>query len=136
MAGFNFGKIGSIISKVCDTDYVDIYRALPDMSERQLVHSNQLCNIQLQNADNPNPLAVDVVPVVTSVKIHFPIEADIQNNDYLIARKTDAEGNTLSIYRGVCGYPVVEQARQSVVLEMNTAEAPGKSNAPRDEWVM
>ena len=107
-------KMADIIHKNLDTDYIDIKRNGIE------IYSNIRCNIEIVSTDVADNLAVDVVPIITSLRIHMPQYVDIRNNDYIIAKKMSSDNRILQVYGGVCGYPSVNQARKSVSMTMNT----------------
>ena len=121
MSGFNFGQIGNIISELFDTDYVDIKR---DASgQLQEIYSNIQCHIAFTSTDNPNPETVDIKPIIQSLTIHFSLWVDIKNNDYIIAKRMDNNGNLLAVYSGRCGNPIVSEGRQKVLVTMSGTES-------------
>jgi hypothetical protein len=121
MSGFNFGQIGNIISEFFDTDYVDIKR--DTSGQLQEVYSNIPCHIAFSSVDNPNPETVDIKPIIQSLTIHFALWVDIKNNDFIIAKKMDNDGNLLAVYSGRCGNPIVSQGRKKVSVIMSATES-------------
>lgn len=121
MSGFNFGQIDNIMSELFDSDYVDIKRDVGN--ELQEIYSNIPCHIAFNSADNPDPTSVDTKPIIQSVNIHTPNWVDIRNNDFLVAKRMDNEGNILIVYSGRCGNPVVSQGRKKVVMSMNATDS-------------
>ena len=121
MSGFNFGQIDNIMSELFDTDYVDIKRDVGN--ELQEIYSNIPCHIAFNSADNPDPMGVDIKPIIQSVNIHTPNWVDIRNNDFLVAKRMDNKGNILIVYSGRCGNPVVSQGRKKVVMSMNATNS-------------
>jgi len=121
MSGFNFGQIGNIISELFDTDYVDIKR--DTSGQLQEIYSNILCHIAFTSTDNPNPETVDIKPIIQSLTIHFPLWVDVKNNDFIIAKRMDNNGNLLAVYSGRCGNPIVSQGRQKVLVTMSGTES-------------
>lgn len=121
MSGFNFGQIGNIISELFDTDLVDIKR--DTSGQLQEIYSNIPCHISFASTDNPNPETVDIKPIIQSLNIHFPLWVDIKNNDFLIAKRLDNNGNLLTVYNGRCGNPIVSQGRQKVSMSMSATES-------------
>lgn len=120
MSGFNFGQIGNIMSEMFDTDYVDIKR---DVSgQLQEVYSNISCHVAFVSADNPDPATVDIKPVIQSLNVHFPLWVDVKNNDFIVAKRMDGDGNLLAVYSGRCGNPIVSQGRQKVSVAMSATE--------------
>ena len=130
MSGFDFDRIADKLSAVMDTDSIDVWRITSAEPDRVLVCSDVKCHIEMQSADNPNPVAVDVPPIIQSLRVHMPTWVDIRNNDFVVAKKMDSAGNVIITYRGVCGFPAVDQARQSVLLTMNAATSPEEPPAP------
>jgi hypothetical protein len=110
----NFGIISDIISQNFDIDLIDIKRNGIE------IYSNIPCNIQINTADNPDTTAIDVVPIVTSLTIHMNQYVDIQNNDYIVAKRMSNDRQILEVYTGVCGFPSVWQSRKSVNMAMAT----------------
>jgi hypothetical protein len=45
---------------------------------------------------------------------------DIQNNDYIVAKRMSNDRQILEVYTGVCGFPSVWQSRKSVNMAMAT----------------
>ena len=128
MSGFNFGQIGNIISELFDTDYVDIKR---DINGRlQEIYSNVICHISYSSVDNPNPETVDIKPIIQSLTIHFALWVDIKNNDFIIAKKMDNNGNLLAVYSGRCGNPIFSQGRQKVSIVMSATESENPTPVP------
>lgn len=132
MNGFNFGRIGDIISKVMDTDYIDIRRDI----EGQLVevYSNIPCHIAYVSIDNPNAETVDIKPIIQGITIHFPLWVDVRNNDFIIAKKVDVDGAMGGVYSGRCGNPVVSQGRKKVLMNMDATEPEQPTPIPPDEY--
>ena len=121
MAGFKFGKIGGVLSKFMDTDYIDIKR---DIDGRlQEVYSNVPCHLEMSGVDNPDTLTVDLKPIVQSVVIHMGTWVDVQNNDFIVAKKMGLEGEILQVYSGRCGNPITDQGRKKVVMGMNATDS-------------
>ena len=120
--GINFEKISNIISENFDIDLMDIYREVEGFVERQEIYSNIACNIEIVQADNPDPTAIDVVPIVSSIRIHMPNWVDVRNNDYIIAKRMSNDRQILQVYRGVSSEPAVWQARKSINMKMSTIE--------------
>ena len=121
MSGFNFGQIGNIISELFDSDLIDIKRDSGGTLKE--VYSNVSCHIAYSSTDNPDPLSVDVKPIIQAINIHLPVWVDIQNNDFIVAKKMDSNGNLLRVYSGRCGNPVVSEGRQKVLMDMNSTES-------------
>lgn len=128
MSGFNFGQIGNIISELFDTDYADIKR---DSDGRlQEVYSNILCHVAFSSVDNPNPETVDVKPIIQSLNVHFPLWVDVKNNDFIVAKRMDNDGNLLTVYSGRCGNPIVSQGRKKVLVTMSATESETPTPVP------
>lgn len=125
------GQIGDIISKIMDNAFLDIYRNIVGVPKHVLLYSNVPCNVNVKKGiDNPNPLSVDIMPIISMIQIATPIWADIQNGDYLIAKQVDKNNEILISYRGICGFPAVTQSRQYVLMQMNAAATPDEPIAP------
>ena len=125
MPGYNFGKIGSLVRKMMDTDTMDIFRrtetinsdgtfgeTMPDGA----LYQDVPCHIVFNSSDNPDPDSIDVKPIIISITIHCGVDTDLQNNDYIQAKKLDARGNVLEVYAGVIGFPTLHQSGQSAVM--------------------
>ena len=128
MSGFNFGQIGNIMSEMFDTDYVDIKRDVS--SQLQEVYSNIPCHIAFASTDNPDPTTVDIKPIIQSLNVHFPLWVDVKNNDFIIAKRMDNDGNLLEVYSGRCGNPIVSQGRQKVSVAMSATESENATPVP------
>ena len=125
----DFTKLATPISNALDTDFMDIYRQVEGSPERDLVYSNVPCHIAIKSTDNANPENVDTQPIITSLRIHCPNWVDIKNNDYVIAKKSDLNGNILNYYEGIVGEPATSMARQFVDMAMAT-EKKGEEPEP------
>ena len=115
----NFEKISNTIHKHFDIDLMDIYRAVEGSSERVEIYSNVPCNIEINQEDNPDPTAIDVVPIISTLVIHMQNWVDVRNNDYIIAKKMSNDGQILAVYSGVCGEPAVWQSRKTINMQMS-----------------
>ena len=118
----DFTKIAEPVSNALDTDFMDIYRQVEDNPERDLLYSNVPCHIAIKSSDNANPETVDVKPIIVSLRIHCGTWVDIKNNDYIVAKKCDLNGNVLNYYEGVIGEPATSMARQFVDMKMSSAQ--------------
>jgi len=127
---FDFGKIGEIVGNVMDSDEIDIGRSvpitLPDGSSgvtdpKVPIYKNVKCHLSFNSTDNPDPVSVGSVPIIMSITINCPVTVDLQNADYIIARKLAADGTVLEEYQGTIGAPATSQSRQSAVMEMRQA---------------
>ena len=121
MSGFNFGQIGNIMSELFDSDFIDIKRDVG--SNLQELYSNIPCHIAFATTDNPDPTTVDIKPIIQSINIHMPLWVDIKNNDFIVAKRMNSEGNLLKTYSGRCGNPIVSQGRQKVLMTMSSTES-------------
>lgn len=128
MAGFNFGKIGETISKVMDSDFIDIKRDIN--GKVQEVYSNIPCHIAYSSIDNPDPLTVDIKPIIQAITVHLQLWVDIRNNDFIIAKKIGSDGSIVATYSGRCGNPVVSQGRKKVLMQMNGTESDEPTPTP------
>ena len=120
MAGFDFGKIGDVISNVMDSDFIDIKR--DNAGKLEEVYSNIPCHIAYASTDNPDPKTVDIKPVIQSITVHLQLWVDIRNNDYIVAKKIGSDGSIIATYSGRCGNPVVSQGRKKVLMQMDGTE--------------
>jgi len=127
---FDFGKIGEIVGNVMDSDEIDIGRStlitLPDGSTTVTdpkfpIYKHVKCHLSFNSTDNPDPVSVGSVPIIMSITINCPVSVDLQNADYIIARKLAADGTILEEYQGTIGAPATSQSRQSAVMEMRQA---------------
>ena len=123
-------KAAKIIGNYFDVDFLDIYRNLPETPGRVLLYSNIRCHYQIRQADNANPMSVDVMPIISIVQINMPLWVDIQNGDYLIVKRINENDEILIAYRGICGHPAVNHLRQTVSMEMTTIATPDEFVAP------
>lgn len=119
-----FEGISKIMHKHFDIDLIDIKRKGIE------IYSNIPCNIQINQSDNPDTTAIDVVPIVSSLTIHMEQYVDIQNNDYIVAKRMSSDRKILEVYTGVCGFPSVWQARKSVNMKMETLSSETEVTPP------
>ena len=130
----DFGKIGNIMAKVMDSDYIDIKR---DIDGRlQEVYSNIPCHIAYSSVDNPDPTTVDIKPIIQSLTVHCPLWVDLRNNDFIVAKKAGSDGDLIATYSGRCGNPVVSQGRKKVSVSMNATEPENPTPLPPKESVI
>ena len=131
MAGFNFGQIAPILSEYFDTDEIDVGRSeeitLPDGSETVTdpntpKYERIPCHLSFNDVDNPNPAAVGSVPITHALTINCAIGVDLQNADHIWARKLSNTGTVLARYEGTIGEPVINQGRQSAVMQVRRGE--------------
>lgn len=120
----DFEKISKVTSKYFDIDLLDIKRNGIE------IYSNVPCNIQINQSDNPDTTAIDVVPIISSLTIHMEQYVDIQNNDYIVAKRMSKDRKILEVYTGVCGFPSVWQARKSVNMKMETLSSETEVTPP------
>ena len=130
---FDFGRIGKAIARIMDSDYIDIKRDVN--GKLQEIYTNIPCHVSYASTDNPDPTSVDVKPIIQSISVHLQNWVDIQNNDFLVAKKIDSEGNIAAVYSGRCGNPVVSQGRKKVSMQMNGTEAESPSPIPPKDGV-
>lgn len=129
MNKINFEPIGRAM-QVFDTDLINIGRRQeienPDgttgeTSPDEPIYINIPCHISFVSADNPDPSNVDTQPVVTGIKINCDLSIDLQNGDYITAKKMANDGETvLETYTGIIGFPEVTQSRKSAIMQMRT----------------
>ena len=120
MSGFNFGQIGDVLSDFMDSDFIDIKR--DSGGKLQEVYSNIPCHLSFNSTDNPDPNSVDTKPIIQSITVHCANWVDIQNNDFIVGKRMDNQGNLLKVYSGRCGNPIVSQGRQKVLMTMSATE--------------
>jgi hypothetical protein len=130
---FNFGRIANIISTFMDSDFIDLKRDVDGFLTQ--IYTNIPCHIEYNNTDNPDPNTVDIKPIIQSIKIYFPLWVDIQNNDYIIAKKCDDKKNILAVYSGRCGNPIVYQSRKEVLMEMGSTESDVPVPTPAEDRI-
>ena len=115
--------------KAFDTDAMDVYRIMeienPDGTTGETtmdtpIYKDVACHIAFVSADNPDPVTSDTQPVQVGLQINCPLEVDIQNGDYIIAKKLSNDGEVLEIYKGKIGEPSVTQSRKSAQMKMET----------------
>ena len=119
----DFTRLATPISNALDTDYMDIYRQVEGSPDRDLLYSNVPCHIAIKTSDNADPSSVDTQPIITSLRIHCPIYGGanyLKNNDYIVAKKCDLNGNILNYYEGIIGEPATSMARQFVDMAMSS----------------
>jgi len=126
----DFTRLSEPISNALDTDYIDVYRQIDESPERDLYATNVKCHIAIKTMDNSDPDNVDVQPVITSLRIHCGTWVDLKNNDYIIAKRCDLNGNVLHYYSGIIGEPAVSMARQSVNMIMSSLKQDDKPIPP------
>lgn len=120
MSGFNFGQIGDVLSNFMDSDFMDIKRDLSGKLEE--VYSNIPCHLSFNSTDNPDPTSVDIKPIIQSITVNCANWVDIRNNDFIVGKRMDNQGNLLKVYSGRCGNPIVSQGRQKVLMTMSATE--------------
>lgn len=128
MSGFNFGQIGNIMSELFDSDLIDIKRDVG--SNLQEIYSNIPCHIAFVSTDNPDPTTVDTKPIIQSINVHMPLWVDIKNNDFIVAKRMDSDGNLLKTYSGRCGNPIVSEGRQKILMTMSATESEDPTPVP------
>lgn len=116
---FNFGQISNVISQYMDTDLIDIKRNVS--GELQEIYSNIPCHIEILSTDNPDIASIDIKPIIHSINVHMNQFIDIQNDDYIVAKKMSNDNTILETYSGRCGNPVVDQARKKVNMVMSSS---------------
>lgn len=131
--GFDFGRISDVISKVVDTDYIDIQRDIG--GSLQEVYSNIPCHVAYSSVDNPDPNSVDIKPIIQSLTIHIRQWVDVRNNDFIIAKKVGSDGKLIAVYSGRCGNPVVSQGRKKILVTMSATEPEEPTPLPPKESV-
>lgn len=132
-AGFDFGQIGSTLSRYMDTDLMDIRRDVDGSLVE--VYSNIPCHIAYMSVDNPNPETVDIKPIIQNMSIHMELWVDIRNNDFVIAKKMGSDGSLLAVYNGRCGNPVVSQGRKKAMVTMSSTESEDVTPIPPSDPV-
>ena len=114
-------KAAKILSDYFDVDFLDVFRKLPEAPGRARLYTNIPCHYQILRADNPDPMTIDIMPIVSTVQINMPFEVDVQSGDYLIVKRTDEFNEILAVYHGVCGQPNVNHLRKNILMSINTA---------------
>ena len=125
----NFEPIGEAM-RAFDTDLMNISRKTPvvnpdgttgETNVNTPLYSNVPCHIAFIEGDNPNPETIDTNPVIVGIEIHCGLEVDLQNNDYITAKKMADDGKTvLETYSGIIGFPSTSQSRKSAIMRMRT----------------
>ena len=127
MAGFDFGQIGGLIGNIMDTDSIDICRSqpitLPDGSitvtdAKTPVYTDVKCHLSSNSTPNPDPATAPASPVIVSMTINCAVDVDLQNADWIKARKLDSSGNVMAHYEGAIGTPTMNQSRQEAITVM------------------
>ena len=128
MNKINFEPIGEAL-KAFDTDSMDIARKMeienPDgtTGETEIetpIYTNVPCHIAFISADNPDSATSETKPIIVGLRINCSLDVDIQNGDYIIAKKLSNSGDVLETYKGVIGEPSVSQSRKSAEMKMET----------------
>lgn len=128
MSKINFEPIGDAM-KLFDTDEMDIHRKMevenPDGTTGETpqdvpLYTKVACHISFVTADNPSSLTADTQPVIVGLKINCSLDVDLQNGDYIVARKLSNSGEILETYSGIIGEPSVSQSRKSAQMKMET----------------
>ena len=124
----NFEPIGEAL-KAFDTDSMDIARKMeienPDGTTGETgietpIYINVPCHIAFISADNPDSATSETKPIIVGLRINCSLDVDIQNGDYIIAKKLSNSGDVLETYKGVIGEPSVSQSRKSAEMKMET----------------
>ena len=131
MAGFDFSRIGNVISQFFDSDFIDIKRN--QNGKLQEIYSNVPCHLAYSSTDNPDPTSVDIKPIIQTITIHCALWVDIRNDDFIVAKKASSDGSLLATYSGRCGNPVVSQGRKRVVMQMKATESDESTPLPPKE---
>lgn len=127
MAGFDFGVMAPILGEYFDTDVMDIGRStlvtLPDGSTsvtdpKVPIYTNVPCHISFDTVDNPDPVSVGSIPIIQALRINCAVGIDLQNADYVTARKLAADGTALEEYTGTIGAPATSQSRQTALMAL------------------
>lgn len=128
MNKINFEPIGEAL-KAFDTDSMDIARKMeienPDDTTGETgietpIYANVPCHIAFISADNPDSATSETKPIIVGLRINCSLDVDIQNGDYIIAKKLSNSGDVLETYKGVIGEPSVSQSRKSAEMKMET----------------
>jgi hypothetical protein len=128
MNKINFEPIGEAM-KAFDTDKMDISRRMeiinPDGTTGETTTDTPLytdiaCHIAFVTSDNPDSKTADSQPIIVGIQINCPLEVDLQNGDYIIAKKLANSGEILETYKGIIGEPTVSQSRKSAEMKMET----------------
>lgn len=129
MKKINFEPIGEAL-KAFDTDLISISRKMeiqnPDGTTGETdintpIYKNVACHVAFVTADNPDTKTSDTKPIIVGLQINCPLEVDLQNGDYIVAKKMSDSGEVLEIYKGVIGEPTVSQSRKSAEMKMETS---------------
>ena len=126
MEKVNFEPIGKVM-EAFDTDTIDIGRRMeiinPDGTIGETMpnvplYSNIPCHLSFQQIANPNPNTSETRPITQLLKISCSLEVDLQNGDYIIAKKRDIDGNILEQYSGTIGAPTTSMSRKTAEMEI------------------
>ena len=119
-------SIGQYMS-IFDTDKIDIGRRMeitnPDGSTGETlpeepIYTDVPCNISFKEIDNPDSETFSTKPIIIALQINCDLKVDLQNNDYVTAKKCDSQGNVLQTYKGNIGHPAVDQNRLWAVMDI------------------
>ena len=121
---FNFGQIGGILGAVMDSDSIDIARSEKTtfsdgsrgVTNPIIRYADVPCHLSYHTTDNPDPVAVGSVPVITNIMINCAVDVDLQNGDYIYARKLAADGAVLQMHEGSIGAPSTNQSRKECFM--------------------
>lgn len=128
MDKINFEPIGEAL-KLFDTDKIDISRKMeiqnPDGTTGETVidtpiYKDVYCHIAFITSDNPDTKTSDSKPIIVGIEINCSLDIDLQNGDYITAKKLSNNGEVLEIYKGIIGEPTVSQSRKSAQMKMET----------------
>ncbi|MCL1995564.1 MAG: hypothetical protein FWG63_05085 [Defluviitaleaceae bacterium] len=124
MKTVNFGKIGDIVSHHFDRDLIDINREVKGSKTLVNVYKNIPVSITHRSVDSAEPTPLETTTKEQSLRIMARLSVDIQNHDFIIAKKISHSGATIATYQGYCGMPYRMQSRQRVDVIMQDKGTP------------
>ena len=118
-------EMGDIVGEYVDNGVIDIGRSalitLPDGSTTVTdpkipIYTDVKCHLSPRETPNPDPVTAGTMPIIISLTIICSTDIDLQNADFITARRIDSRGNILAEYEGTIGVPVVNQSRQRAIM--------------------
>ena len=116
---YQLEQMGKALAEIFDTHYTGVRRQLPMQPAITEIYSNIPVHMTAGAVDNPDPNATSTFPVITSYTIHMPTDTDVRNNDTIIIKIPDSEGNIKDAFRGIAGSPTTWHSRKRISLAMN-----------------
>ncbi|WP_110954782.1 hypothetical protein [Anaerosinus massiliensis] len=112
--------------KIFDTDKIDIGRrqeivnedgSTGETSPNDPIYVDVPCHLSFKTIDNPDIKTFTTKPKILVMKIECDLSVDLQNNDYVTARK--CKGSTVvATYQGNIGDPAADQNRKWSIMNI------------------